>query len=59
MMGIIGFSVGFVGFLLHQFIDLISNTKWDHATEYIEVRKVLFISLIFFQLLYSHFFSNN
>nr|XP_039274350.1 chloride transport protein 6-like [Styela clava] len=36
MMGLIGFTVGFVGFLLHQFIDLISNTKWQTATILLE-----------------------
>jgi chloride channel 7 len=36
MMGIIGFSVGFVGFLLHQAIDAISKYKWDKASDLIE-----------------------
>ena len=37
MMGLIGFVVGFIGFLLHQIIDLIADTKWDKAREFIEV----------------------
>ena len=41
MMGLIGFSVGFVGFLLHQAIDAISDYKWDKASQYIEVGKYL------------------
>nr|XP_009858717.1 chloride channel protein C-like [Ciona intestinalis] len=36
MMGLIGFSVGIVGFLLHQLIDLISDTKWFYATQYLQ-----------------------
>ncbi|XP_076814080.1 chloride channel protein C-like [Clavelina lepadiformis] len=36
MMGLIGFSVGIVGFLLHQFIDLISDTKWSYSTKYLQ-----------------------
>lgn len=37
MMGFIGFATGFIGFLLHQLIDLISDFKWDLAQEMIEV----------------------
>ncbi|KAG1679038.1 Chloride channel protein A [Nymphon striatum] len=33
MMGLIGFTVGFVGFLMHQFIDIIAETKWDRGNE--------------------------
>ncbi|XP_022809140.1 chloride channel protein A-like [Stylophora pistillata] len=36
MMGMIGFSVGFIGFLMHQLIDVISEVKWDKAAEFIE-----------------------
>ena len=36
MMGLIGFSVGLLGFLLHQIIDLISELKWEHTIEYIK-----------------------
>lgn len=36
MMGFIGFATGFIGFLLHQLIDLISDFKWDLAQEMIE-----------------------
>ncbi len=35
MMGMIGFSVGILGFLLHQIIDLISEVKWEQTREYI------------------------
>ena len=37
MMGIIGFSVGIVGFLLHQIIDIISEFKWELTSYYIQV----------------------
>ena len=37
MMGLIGFSVGILGFLLHQIIDLISEVKWEQTQEYIQV----------------------
>ena len=40
MMGLIGFTVGIVGFLLHQFIDLISDTKWEHAEKFLTVNVV-------------------
>ncbi|XP_020629537.1 chloride channel protein C-like [Orbicella faveolata] len=38
MMGMIGFSVGFIGFLMHQLIDVIAEVKWDKASEFIEDR---------------------
>ncbi|XP_074627638.1 chloride channel protein C-like [Acropora palmata] len=38
MMGMIGFTVGFIGFLMHQLIDVISEIKWDKASEFIEKR---------------------
>ena len=38
MMGLIGFSVGILGFLLHQIIDLISEVKWEQTQEYIQVK---------------------
>lgn len=34
-MGLIGFSVGILGFLLHQIIDLISEVKWEHTKQFI------------------------
>jgi len=46
MMGLIGFTVGIVGFLLHQFIDLISDTKWEHAEKFL-TESSLFTSWIF------------
>ena len=39
MMGIIGFSVGIVGFLLHQIIDIISEFKWELTSYYIQVQQ--------------------
>ncbi|XP_073241791.1 chloride channel protein D-like [Porites lutea] len=38
MMGMIGFSVGVIGFLMHQLIDVISKLKWDKASEFIKDR---------------------
>ncbi|XP_071784612.1 chloride channel protein C-like isoform X1 [Asterias amurensis] len=35
MMGLIGFSTGFIGFLLHQMISLVSSFKWDYTQEYL------------------------
>ena len=35
MMGMIGVSVGLLGFLLHQIIDLISEVKWEATRAYI------------------------
>ncbi|KAG1682671.1 Chloride channel protein A [Nymphon striatum] len=46
MMGLIGFTVGFVGFLMHQFIDIIAETKWDRASEMIRT-KTLSVAWIF------------
>ena len=31
VMGLVGFFVGLLGFLLHQLIDVIAQTKWAHA----------------------------
>ncbi len=38
MMGLIGLSVGIIGFLLHQVIDVIADIKWEKANEFIKVR---------------------
>ncbi|ELU14762.1 hypothetical protein CAPTEDRAFT_132493, partial [Capitella teleta] len=35
MMGLIGFTVGIIGFLLHQLIDVISEVKWEKANHFI------------------------
>ena len=35
MMGLIGFAVGILGFLLHQIIDLISEVKWEMTRAFI------------------------
>lgn len=40
MMGFIGFAIGFIGFLLHQLIDLISDFKWDLAQEMIKEDRI-------------------
>ena len=37
MMGLIGVTVGLIGFLLHQLIDVIADFKWDKANEFIDV----------------------
>lgn len=37
MMGIIGVSIGLVGFLLHQLIHLIAEIKWERAEHFIQV----------------------
>ena len=49
MMGLIGFTVGFIGFLLHQLIDVIADFKWERASQYIVVctRKCFFCSLCY------------
>lgn len=36
VMGLIGFLVGLVGFLLHQLIDLIAETKWSVARDLVQ-----------------------
>ncbi|XP_078683930.1 chloride channel protein C-like isoform X1 [Branchiostoma floridae x Branchiostoma belcheri] len=41
MMGLIGFTVGFTGFLLHQVIDVLANLKWDQARLYLEGDQLL------------------
>lgn len=38
MMGVIGFIVGFLGFLLHQTIEWLTDQRTDAAIEYIAVR---------------------
>ncbi|XP_022108381.1 chloride channel protein C-like isoform X2 [Acanthaster planci] len=35
MMGLIGFTTGLVGFLLHQMIGLISTLKWENTQDYL------------------------
>ena len=39
MMGLIGLVTGLTGFFLHQFIDLIADTKWRIAKHYISQDK--------------------
>ncbi|XP_067937986.1 chloride channel protein C-like [Watersipora subatra] len=36
MMGLIGFIVGFIGYLLHQTIEFLTDIRIDKATDYIE-----------------------
>lgn len=45
MMGLIGFTVGFIGFLLHQLIDVIADFKWSFVAKYIEVSQ-LYIDVV-------------
>ncbi|GFR93927.1 chloride channel protein [Elysia marginata] len=40
MMGLIGFAVGFLGFLLHQLIERISSLKWSTTKEFLDDGKV-------------------
>ncbi len=49
MMGFIGFAVGFIGFLMHQIIDVIADTKWKKAREYIEASQII-LSVVLFDL---------
>lgn len=37
MMGLIGLSIGMVGFLLHQLIHLVAEVKWEKAEHLIKV----------------------
>ncbi|XP_002739329.1 chloride channel protein C-like [Saccoglossus kowalevskii] len=41
MMGMIGFIVGIIGFLIHQCIDVISDFKWDRAEELIQDDEIM------------------
>lgn len=45
-MGIIGFSVGIVGFLLHQIIDIISEFKWELTSYYIQVKTRTIVGVV-------------
>ena len=38
-MGLVGFTTGFIGFLLHQMIDLISDFKWHQTEMYLKVKQ--------------------
>ncbi|XP_035227060.1 chloride channel protein D-like isoform X2 [Stegodyphus dumicola] len=42
MMGLIGFLVGTLGFLLHQFIDIFAEIKWERARKFIENENIFF-----------------
>lgn len=37
MMGLIGFSVGVIGFLLHQLIEKVADIKWEMTEDFIQV----------------------
>lgn len=37
MMGLIGFIVGFLGFLLHQIIERLTDVRIERAREYLAV----------------------
>jgi chloride channel 7 len=39
MMGMIGFVVGVIGFLLHQLIEQIADFKWEKTQDILQVRK--------------------
>ena len=40
MMGMIGFVVGVIGFLLHQLIEQIAEVKWDTTQDILKVSKI-------------------
>ncbi|KAL3858585.1 hypothetical protein ACJMK2_008857 [Sinanodonta woodiana] len=48
MMALIGFSVGVVGFLLHQVIEEIADLKWETAEKFLHDGKYTFASLFTF-----------
>ena len=52
MFGLIGLATGVTGFFLHQFIDTISNTKWNIAKDYINKDKSEYASAWILSLLY-------
>ena len=54
MMGIIGFSVGIVGFLLHQIIDIISEFKWELTSYYIQAILKIYISRVNNEFIRNH-----
>lgn len=62
-MGLIGMTVGFIGFFLHQLMDLISKFKWDKASKYLDVsfkiQKHLILILISFWNVLNHFVIRN
>ena len=41
MMGLIGFLTGIIGFLLHQFIGIITQYKWFIARQLVEVKSLM------------------
>ena len=52
MFGLIGLATGVTGFFLHQFIDTISNTKWNIAKDYINKDKSEYANAWILSLLY-------
>ena len=55
-MGMIGFTVGFIGFLLHQITELIADFKWEQAKGYIEASIIHMYSLhVYLAMLFSPF----
>lgn len=40
MMGIIGFSVGVLGFFLHQIIEWLTDKRMEKANEYLSVSNI-------------------
>ena len=53
MMGLIGFFTGLTGFFLHQIIDLIADTKWDLAKDYISESRSQYGTAWLLSVLYS------
>lgn len=53
MMALIGFSVGFVGFLLHQIIEWLTDIRIERSREYLAVGLVKVDSLYTYVVLSS------
>ena len=45
MMGLIGFCIGLIGFVLHQLIEKIADIKWEITQKYIEVTLLVGVSV--------------
>ena len=46
MMGMIGFVVGLIGFLLHQLIEQIADFKWETTEQILQVSEVPRLSVV-------------
>ena len=40
MMGLIGTTIGFIGFLMHQSVHLIAEIKWEKTNHFIHVSNI-------------------